>query len=91
MPITPIPERITDGYDRIWGTDVTLNEGTVWTVTGESNITELTVMPGAALNASVTVDGVPTEIQSGVTYTGDIRLTAVSASGEASGSGEAGF
>ena len=27
----------------------------------------------------------------GVTYTGDIRLTAVSASGEASGSGEAGF
>lgn len=83
--------RDLDGYDRIWGTDVTLNEGTAWTVTNVSNITELTVMPGAVLNASVTVDGVSTEIQPGVTYAGDIRLTAMSASGEASGSGEASF
>ena len=76
--------RDTEGYDKIWGTDVTLNKGTAWTVTGESNITELTVMPGAELNASVTVDGVPAQIESGVTYTGDIRLTALAGSGEAS-------
>lgn len=76
--------RDLDGYDTIWGTDVTLNPGTVWTVTNESNITELTVADGATLNAVVTVDGVATDIRPGVTYTGDIRLTANGTSGEAS-------
>ncbi|MGM9615187.1 MAG: hypothetical protein ACI3W7_06665 [Oscillospiraceae bacterium] len=76
--------RDQDGYDKIWGTYVTLNEGTTWTVTGQSNITGLTVAEGATLNGIVTIDGVETDIQPGVSYEGDIRITAsASASGEA--------
>ncbi|MCD7845209.1 MAG: hypothetical protein LUG57_05035 [Oscillospiraceae bacterium] len=68
--------RDVDGYDTIWGTYVTLNEGTTWTVTEQSNVTGLTVEEGAVLNGTVTIDGVVTEIEPGVTYTGDIVITA---------------
>lgn len=71
--------RDVDGYDKIWGTYVTLEPGTVWTVTGESNITGLTIMDGAQLSGLVTIDGVVTEIEAGVSYEGDIRITAVGA------------
>ncbi len=69
--------RDVDGYDKIWGTHVTLNEGTTWTVAETSNITSLTVMEGAVLNGVVTVDGEAVEIQPGVTYTGDIVIKAM--------------
>lgn len=69
--------RDLDGYDKIWGTQVTLNEGTVWTVTDCSNVTSLTVMDGAVLNGTVTVDGVEIQVEPGVTYTGDIVITAL--------------
>lgn len=68
--------RDVDGYDKIWGTHVTLNEGTIWTVTERSNITSLTVMEGAMLNGVVTIDGAAMEIQPGITYTGDIVIEA---------------
>lgn len=68
--------RDVDGYDKVWGTHVTLNEGTIWTVTESSNITSLTVMEGAVLKGVVTIDGVVTEIVPGVTYTGNIVITA---------------
>lgn len=69
--------RDVDGYDKIWGAHVTLNEGTVWTVTDCSNITSLTVMDGAVLNGVVTVDGLEIQIEPGVTYTGDIVIRAL--------------
>lgn len=68
--------RDVDGYDKVWGTHVTLNEGTIWTVTESSNITSLTVMEGAVLKGVVTIDGVVTEIVPGVAYTGNIVITA---------------
>jgi hypothetical protein len=76
--------RDTEGYDKIWGTNVTLEDGTVWTVTDTSNITGLTVEPGAVVNAVVTVDGVVVDVTAGGTWTGDIVLTAVGTSGEPS-------
>jgi hypothetical protein len=76
--------RDTEGYDTIWGTYVTLSDGTVWTVTDTSNITGLTVEPGAVVNAVVTVDGVVVDVTAGGTWTGDIVLTAVGTSGEPS-------
>jgi hypothetical protein len=76
--------RDTEGYDKIWGTNVTLGEGTVWTVTDTSNITGLTVEPGAVVNAVVTVDGTVVDVTAGGTWTGDIVLTAIGTSGEPS-------
>jgi hypothetical protein len=76
--------RDTEGYDTVWGTYVTLSDGTVWTVTDTSNITGLTVEPGAVVNAVVTVDGVVVDVTAGGTWTGDIVLTAVGTSGEPS-------
>lgn len=75
--------RDTEGYDTIWGTNVTMAAGTVWTVADESNITGLTVEPGAVINGTVTVDGVEVDVTAGGAWTGDIVLTAAAAaSGE---------
>ena len=75
--------RDTEGYDTVWGTQVTMAEGTVWTVAESSNITALTVAPGAILNGVVTVDGVEVDVTAGGSWTGDIVITAAAASGEA--------
>ena len=81
--------RDLEGYDTIWGTYVTLRDNAVWTVTGESNVTGLTVEPGATLNAVVTVDGAAVDVSAGGSWEGDIVLRPASsgeaASGEASG------
>lgn len=77
--------RDTEGYDKIWGTNVTMADGTVWTVTGQSNITTLTMEKGAVLNGTVTVDGVEVDVTGGGSWAGDIVITAAdAASGEAS-------
>lgn len=73
--------RDTEGYDTIWGTNVTMSAGTVWTVADVSNITGLTVESGAVINGVVTVDGVEVDVSAGGSWTGDIVLTA--AAGEA--------
>lgn len=59
---------------------VTLTDGAVWTVTGTSSLTSLTISDGTIQAAdgktlTMTVDGVETDIVSGQTYTGDIVLT----------------
>ena len=80
--------RDLDGYDTVWGCSVTIGEGTVWTVADSSNITALTVEPGAVLNGSVTVDGQAVDVSAGGTWEGDIVITAA-ASASDGGSGEA--
>lgn len=78
--------RDLDGYDKIWGTSVTLADNAVWTVADTSNITELTVEPGAVLNGVVTVDGTEVDVTAGGTWAGDIIITAAAAdAGAASG------
>lgn len=81
--------RDLDGYDTIWGTSVTLGGNAVWTVADISNITALTVEPGAVLNGSVTVDGEAVDVTAGGSWAGDIVITAAAgdASGEATGAG----
>ena len=71
--------RDTEGYDTIWGTEVTMAAGTVWTVAEVSNITALTLEPGAVLNGTVTVDGVEVDVTAGGSWTGDIVITASAA------------
>ena len=76
--------RDTEGYDTVWGTNVTMAAGTVWTVAEKSNITGLVVEPGAVINGTVTVDGVEVDVTAGGSWTGDIVITAsASASAEA--------
>ncbi len=62
------------------GVVVTLDEKSAWIVTGTSYLTSLTLAEGAVLTAPegktlvMTIDGVPTAVQSG-SYTGKIVLT----------------
>jgi hypothetical protein len=63
------------------GVIVNLNSGSRWTVTGTSYLSKLVVAANAAVSApgghsvTMTVDGVPTAIVAGSTYTGSIVLT----------------
>ena len=63
------------------GVIVTLNGTSRWTVTGTSYLSKLTIGAAAAVTAapghrvSMTVDGVPTAITPGITYTGAIVVT----------------
>lgn len=63
------------------GVIVTLNSGSNWTVTDTSYLTGLTIASDATVTApsgysvTMTVDGTPTDIVPGTTYTGDIVLT----------------
>lgn len=74
--------RDLEGYDTIWGTNVTLVGSSVWTVTDTSNITGLTIEPGAVLNGEVTVDGSVVDVSAGGSWTGNIVITAATASEE---------
>ena len=68
------------------GVWVSLTKGSSWTPTDVCYITRLLVDESSVLNGTVTVDGVETAIEPGVTYTGAIVVTpaAGAASGEAS-------
>jgi hypothetical protein len=62
------------------GMIVTLKGGTVWTVTGTSYITRLTIEDAQVVapegkKVEMTVNGKATKIESGKTYTGDIVLS----------------
>jgi hypothetical protein len=63
---------------------LTLGEGAVWNVTGTSYLSELTVDAGAVINGTVTVDGVAVDAAAGGSWSGDIVVVPVGASGEAS-------
>ncbi len=81
--------RDLDGYDTVWGTSVTLADNAVWTVTEQSNITALTVEPGATLNGAVTVNGAAVDVSGGGSWAGDIVITAAAGGASSDGSGEA--
>ena len=65
------------------GVYLTMDAGSVWNVTGASNLRGLTAEPGAVINGTVLVDGVPVNVSAGGAWTGDITV-APTASGEAS-------
>jgi hypothetical protein len=71
-------------YNAVRGVFLSLDATSVWNVTGTSNLTSLTVEAGAVINGNVTVDGVAVDVTAGGTWTGDIIVTPVGASGEAS-------
>lgn len=63
------------------GTALTLSNGAVWNVTGESTLASLTVEPGCTVNGVVTVDGQLVDASNGGSFTGEITVTPYSASG----------
>lgn len=63
------------------GTTLTLVNGAVWTVTGESRLTSLTIDSRSELHGVLTVNGVETAAEPGV-YEGEIIVRPLAASGE---------
>ncbi len=58
------------------GVIVSLAGGSVWTVTGDSYLTSLTVEPGSVIEGVVTVDGAEVDASQGGSWTGSILVTA---------------
>lgn len=71
-------------YDAVRGVFLTLDADSVWNITGESELSSLTLEPGAVVNGVVTVDGETVDVSAGGAWTGTILVTPASASGEAS-------
>jgi hypothetical protein len=71
-------------YNAVRGVYLSLDADSVWNVTGASNLSSLTLEAGAVVNGVVTVDGVTVDVTAGGTWSGDIVVTPVGASGEAS-------
>ncbi len=66
-----------NGYSEV---DVVIDNGGVWTVTGESFLSSLAVNAGSVVGVDgrdvvVTVDGVPTTVEAGGSYEGDIVVS----------------
>jgi hypothetical protein len=59
------------------GVNVALSGNSVWTVTGTSYLSRLTVVDGCTITGTITVDGVATRIINGKIYTGNIILSAI--------------
>ncbi len=57
------------------GSALTVDETSVWTVTGPSRLIKLTVAPGGVIDGVVTVDGVPVDVSAGGAWTGNIVVT----------------
>ena len=63
-------------YDAVRGVYLTMDPGSVWNVTGESNLRSLTMAEGAVINGVVTVDGTEVDVtDGGVSLEGDIVVT----------------
>ena len=56
------------------GTELTLTNGSVWTVTGESNLTKLTVNAGSVIDGIITVNGEIIDVSAGGSWEGDIHV-----------------
>ena len=54
---------------------LTVDAGSVWNVTGESDMDILTVEPGGVIRGTVTVDGATVDATSGGSWTGSIIVT----------------
>lgn len=57
------------------GSSLTLDGGSTWIVTGESELASLTVAPGGVIDGAVYVDGVLTDVTAGGAWTGAITVT----------------
>ena len=79
---TPTPT-VNNG---VW---VLLTQGSTWTPTDTCYITLLYADSASGVNGTVTVDGVPTQIQPGVIYTGAITVTPNAPASREAASGEA--
>jgi len=64
---------------------LSIDGGSTWIVTGESCLTSLTVAPGGAVEGTVAVDGVATDVSAGGEWTGSIVVTPLQGSAEPSG------
>ena len=66
------------------GSTLTMDKTSVWNVTGESQLTRLTVEAGGVIHGTVSVNGETVDITSGGTWEGEILVRPAAASGEAS-------
>ena len=66
---------VDDSYDADYGIALTVGDGAVWNVTGDSSLESLTVMEGGTVQGDITLDGQPLTPEPGKTYTGDIQVT----------------
>ncbi|MCD8088255.1 MAG: hypothetical protein LUE22_06685 [Oscillospiraceae bacterium] len=69
-------------HDEGYGLILTITNGSVWTVTETSYLTELTIDETSTIVGTMTVDGVETEIAAG-TYAGEIVITPAEAAVDA--------
>lgn len=65
---------VDDSFDADYGIALTVGDGAVWKVTGESSLRSLTVSEGGAVQGDITLDGAPLTPEPGQTYTGDIQV-----------------
>ena len=54
---------------------MSVGAGSVWNVTGASTLNELTVEPGGAVNGRVSVNGTPTDVSVGGSWSGSILVS----------------
>ncbi len=66
---------VDDSFDADYGIALTVGDGAVWNVTGDSSLKSLTVMEGGTVQGDITLDGEPLSPEPGETYTGDIQVT----------------
>ena len=65
---------VDDSFDADYGIALTVGDGAVWNVTGESSLRSLTVTEGGEIQGEITLDGAALEPEPGETYTGDIQV-----------------
>ena len=76
-----ITSRIAANTDH-HGTALTLNNGSLWTVTDDSQLDSLAISADSqVVYGTATVDGVSVTLEPGRTYEGDIVITAAAAGG----------
>ncbi len=66
---------VDDSFDADYGIALTVGDGSVWNVTGDSSLRSLTVAEGGSIQGDITLDGEPLTPEPGETYTGDIQVT----------------
>ena len=66
----------TTPYTDDQGTELTLKNGSIWTVTEVSSLIKLTVNAGSVINGTVSVNGQPVDVSRGGTWEGTIVITA---------------
>ena len=66
---------VDDSFDAVYGVALTLENGAVWNVTGESSLTSLTVSEDSVINGEITLDGAPLTPEAGVSYSGEILVS----------------